>query len=292
MKVLGSGQIREEPDHEEDMRPDEDPLACLGPASLTEDLGDRVRHGDEDAGHSLSPVAISAACQRSKVSTISAIRPRIRSASPRWLPLNRSGRCTLRIQKAEITPTRTSTTNTSTRNANQPWCPSHGSESPLGDGADQRHHDRREEDEESPEDEGVDQAGAETLEQLLLAEYDDRLVAYPLRHIVEPGHRLAEADELRQHECAAGEEETGDAEDEEEREGGDGCSHAAEPRRQAEACRHQPATGRAAPRGDGRTATGFSRSSGVLTPAASAARPTPPAAPRAGRRRRRSPPRT
>ena len=63
----------------------------------------------------------------------------------------------------------------------------------LRDRGDQRHHDRREEDEEAPEDEGVDQARAEPLEQLLLPEHDDRLVAHPLRDVVEPLHRLARA---------------------------------------------------------------------------------------------------
>ena len=36
------------------------------------------------------------------------------------LPLNRSGRCTLRIHTAATTPIKTSVAKTSTRNANQP----------------------------------------------------------------------------------------------------------------------------------------------------------------------------
>ncbi len=59
--------------------------------------------------------------------TIPAIIARIRSASPRWLPSKRFGRCTLRIATAAITPSSTSTANTSTSSANQPWWPSHGS---------------------------------------------------------------------------------------------------------------------------------------------------------------------
>ena len=95
----------------------------------------------------------------------------------------------------------------------------------LRDRADQRHHDRREEDEEAPEDEGVDEARAEPLEELLLPEHDDRLVAHALRHVVEALHGLAEPDELRQHQRAAAEERPGDAEDDEEREAGDArCS--------------------------------------------------------------------
>ena len=83
--------------------------------------------GDHDAGHSLRPSAIRDACQSSSVVTIPAIRARIRSASPRWLPSKRAGRWTLRITTAPITPASTSTANTSTISANQPWCPSQGS---------------------------------------------------------------------------------------------------------------------------------------------------------------------
>ena len=139
----------------------------------------------------------------------------MRSASPRWLPLNRSGRCTLRIQNADVTPTSTSTTKRSTRNANQPCDAEPRQRLALRDGADQRHHDRREEDEEAPEDERVDQAGAEPLEQLLLPEHDDRLVAHALRDVVEPLHRLAEPDEPGEQERAAAEQRARDAEDEE-----------------------------------------------------------------------------
>ena len=145
----------------------------------------RSRRGDQPAGHSFSPSAIRDACQRSSVSTIPAIRPRIRSASPRWLPLNRSGRCTLRIQNADATPTSTSTRRGRRGSANQPCVAEPRQRRVLRDGADQRHHDRREEDEEAPEDERVDQARDEPLEQLLLAEHDDRLVAHALRHVVE-----------------------------------------------------------------------------------------------------------
>ena len=82
--------------------------------------------GDHDAGHSFSPSAIRDACHSSSVVTIPAIIARIRSASPRWLPSKRAGRWTLRMITAPITPASTSTANTSTSSANQPWWPSHG----------------------------------------------------------------------------------------------------------------------------------------------------------------------
>ncbi len=125
-------QVGEEADDEQDVRPHEDALAHLRPSCRRRrPARSRSTPATRTPGHSFRPVAISAACQSSSVSTISAISPRIRSASPRWLPLNRSGRCTLRIQNAESTPTSTSTTKRSTRNANQPCDPSHGSVSPF-----------------------------------------------------------------------------------------------------------------------------------------------------------------
>src|SRR5215210_6783469 len=83
--------------------------------------------GDHRSGHSLRPSAIRDACQSRSVVTIPAIRARIRSASPRWLPSKRAGRWTLRMSTAPITPSSTSSANTSTISANQPWWPSHGS---------------------------------------------------------------------------------------------------------------------------------------------------------------------
>ena len=75
----------------------------------------------------------------------------------------------------------------------------------------------------------VDEARAEPLEQLLLAEHDDGLVAHALRHVVEALHRLPEPDEAGEQQRAAAEERAGDAEDEEEREGGDGGAHRRNP---------------------------------------------------------------
>ena len=60
------------------------------------------------------------------VPTIARIVSRIRSASPRWLPSNRAGRCTLRIQNAVRTPSATSVANTSVSNANHAALPRNG----------------------------------------------------------------------------------------------------------------------------------------------------------------------
>ena len=89
------------------------PLSANRPESASET-------GDQLAGHSFMPSAIRDACQSSSVVTMPAISARIRSASPRWLPSKRAGRCTLRMKSAAITPHRTSTANTSTISANQP----------------------------------------------------------------------------------------------------------------------------------------------------------------------------
>ena len=174
--------------------------------------------GDELFGHSFSPSAIRDACQRSSVVTIPAISARIRSASPRWLPSKRAGRWTLRMITAPITPASTSTANRSTMNANQPWWPSHGSVASRSDRADHRDHDRGEEDEEAPEDRGVDQAGHEPLEELPLAEHDHGLVLDALGHVAEAVHRLAEPDEIDEQLCPPRKQRAADGEQRGERE--------------------------------------------------------------------------
>ena len=76
----------------------------------------------------------------------------------------------------------------------------------AANGADHRDHDRGEEDQEAPEDRGVDQARHEALEQLLLAEHDHGLVLDPLRHVVEALDRLAEPHEVHEQLRAAAEQ--------------------------------------------------------------------------------------
>ena len=112
------------------MRPDEDALER--PSSpCRRRTGSRARStpATSCAGHSFSPSAIRDACQQQqrghdrRRSARGSGRPR-RGGCPRSAP----GAATLRMQHARaITPTSTSTANTSTSDANQPWWPSHGS---------------------------------------------------------------------------------------------------------------------------------------------------------------------
>ncbi len=65
-------------------------------------------------------------------------------------------------------------------------------------GRDRGEHDRREQDEEAPEDERVHEARHESLQQLALAEHDFDLVLHPPRHVRGPIVRLALKNESRQ----------------------------------------------------------------------------------------------
>ncbi len=56
--------------------------------------------GDQPAGHVFRSSAMRVACQRPSDVTIAAMSPRMRSASPRWLPSKRRGRWILRIENA------------------------------------------------------------------------------------------------------------------------------------------------------------------------------------------------
>ena len=126
------------------------------------------------AGHSFSP----ARCARVPAEQRqhdAAISPRIRYASPTCEPSKRFGRTTLRITTAATTPTSTSTRTGRRGMRTSPGARATGALVPV-DRGDHRHHDRREEDEEAPEDERVHQPGYEPLQELALAEDDLGLV--------------------------------------------------------------------------------------------------------------------
>ncbi len=86
------------------------------------------------------------------------------------------------------------------------------------DGADHRDHDRREQDEEAPEDGRVDEARHEALEELPLAEHDLGLVLHALRHLAAALDRLAEPYEVGEQLGAAPEEIAADGQRRGERE--------------------------------------------------------------------------
>jgi hypothetical protein len=64
----------------------------------------------------------------------------------------------------------------------------------------------------------VDRAGHEPLEQLLLAQHDDRLVLDALGDVAEPVDRLAEPDQVDEQLRAPGEQRAADGEERGERE--------------------------------------------------------------------------
>jgi hypothetical protein len=82
----------------------------------------------------------------------------------------------------------------------------------LVDRADHGDDDRGEEDEEAPEDGGVDEAGDESLEQLALAEDDGGFVSGALGEIAESRGGLAHPDEIQEELGTTGKEEAGDGE--------------------------------------------------------------------------------
>jgi hypothetical protein len=87
------------------------------------------------------------------------------------------------------------------------------------DGADHRHHDRREEDEEAPEDQGVHEPGDEALEELALTQHDRRLVLHSQRHVVRPVERTGCADDAHEEQGATPEEKARGGEQRRERDG-------------------------------------------------------------------------
>jgi hypothetical protein len=118
----------------------------------------------------------------------------------------------------------------------------------LVDGADHRDHDRGEEDEEAPEDGGVDEARDDPLKQLPLPEHDYRLVANTLRNVLEAVDRLPEPDQLDKELGAPVEQESADRErsGEGERSRGDVYGSCAFPRSAMVAARSGPRFARSA----------------------------------------------
>jgi hypothetical protein len=88
----------------------------------------------------------------------------------------------------------------------------------LVDRADHRDDDRGEENEEAPEDGGVDEPGNDALKQLPLAEHDHGLVPDPLRNVLEALDGLAEPDQRDEQAGAAVEEGAADGKERGERE--------------------------------------------------------------------------
>lgn len=90
----------------------------------------RRETGVQAAGASATPRAIRTALPPRSVSMMRRIVRRMKSASRRWLPTNRSGRRPLRMNTAISTPTITRTAKTSWTRPNQPDRPIRGSANP------------------------------------------------------------------------------------------------------------------------------------------------------------------
>jgi hypothetical protein len=85
------------------------------------------------------------------------------------------------------------------------------------DGRHHRGNDRREQDDEAPEDERVHQPGHEPLQQLLLAEHDRRLVADAHGDVTAAVDGLSRQNKTRQEQGAAREKPAGDEKQRRER---------------------------------------------------------------------------
>ena len=144
----------------------------------------------------VQPRGVRAACQQSSVATTPAIMKRMKSASPRCEPWNRGGRTTLRITTRRHDAGEHEHDEQVDEPAEPRLAPEPRQLRALVDRGDHRHHDRREQNEEAPEDERVHQPRHEPLQQLALAEHDLDLVLDPPRHVRRAVVRLRAADLL------------------------------------------------------------------------------------------------
>ena len=150
-----------------------------------------------------------------------AIRARIRSASRRWLPANRAGRITLRIHSARADADQHEHREDIDQEGKPALIAQPRQRGVLGDHPDQRDQDRRGEDEKAPEDEGVDQARPQPLQQLALAEHDCRLVAHPAGTVAGAGYGRTRANESEQEPHTLSEQDRAHPRQRGEHDGGD-----------------------------------------------------------------------
>ena len=161
---------------------------------------------DQLAGHSFSPAAISAACQQTSVTTTAVISPRIRYASPRCEPSKRRGRTTARMTTAVGDADEHEDDEEVDEQHVPALVPEPRQRRVHVDRGDHRHQDRREEDEEAPEDERVHQPRHDALQQRALAEHVDRFVADARRRVAAAVRRPRSADEPREEQRAPSEQ--------------------------------------------------------------------------------------
>ena len=184
VEVLGVRQVGEEADDEQDVRPDEDPLAHLGPRALAEHLRDRVRDRRGRRGPLVQPGRDQRRVPEQQREHDHRDQPEDQVGLAEVAALEPLGALHLADPERRDHADEDEHDEEVDEEREPALMPEPGKRRAFRDGADQRHHDRREEDQEAPEDEGVDEARAEPLEELLLAEHDNGLVAHALRHVV------------------------------------------------------------------------------------------------------------
>ena len=143
----------------------------------------------------------------------------MKSASPRCEPSNRAGRTTLRIDDRGGDADEHEHDEEVDHPAEPRLVPEPRQLRVLVDRGDHRHHDRREEHEEAPEDERVHQPGHEALQELPLAEHDLDLVLHPPADVGRAVVRLRAAHLLREERRPAPRAAAGDGDEQPEDDG-------------------------------------------------------------------------
>ena len=179
------GQVGEEAEDDQHVRPHDHALEHLRPLAVAEQVATARSTPATRSPATRSARARSARRARAAASTTIARDQREDQVGlAEVAPLEASRSLHLPDpERPSSTPASTSTANRSTRNAYQPWCPSHGNVACLSTipiiaitivG---KQHD------EAPEDRGVHQPGDEPLEQLALAEHDRPPRSHAPRHV-------------------------------------------------------------------------------------------------------------
>ena len=217
VQVLRVRQVGEEGEHEQDVRPHEDALGDLRPLTAREEGRQRVRDG-RPARRPLVQVERDAARvpeeeraddpgdHREDEVRLAEVAP-LEPLGPLDLPDPERCRDADQHERREHVDEQ-----------REPALAAEPRERPVAvDRPDHRHHDRGEQHDEAPEDERVHEARDEALEELLLPEDDDGLVADPGRRVARALGRLPEPDDPDEQERPSREDPARDHDRREER---------------------------------------------------------------------------
>ena len=231
VQVLRVRQVDEEAEDREHVEPDEDALPHLEPVTGFHERRDRIRDGRPARGPLVDPEGDLRRVPEEQRRHDERDQAEDQVGLAEVAPLEPGRPLHLADQERRRHADEDEHAEHVDEEEEPPLMPEPGQRPVAIDRPEERHHDRREQDDEAPEDEGVHDAGDESLQKLPLAQDDRRLRLHATPDVPSAAGRLAQPDEAVEEVRAAQEEPAGDGDHESQRDRGDGRAHRSPPRR-------------------------------------------------------------